>query len=107
SLYADAIAGKFDAPLGDHVKLELENSTDGMLLGLTGRMMVESRVPPAVELGKQLIARAEQNGFPAAPAPKVIPSSVGAPPSPPAPTLASAPALLEKVEPAYPALAKQ
>jgi TonB family protein len=107
NLYADAAAGKLDRAFADRVKLQLQTSTDGMLLGWTGRMMVESRVPAAVELGKELIARAEQNGFPPAPVAKLIPSAVGSSPAPPAPILASTPALIDKVEPAYPALARQ
>ncbi len=137
-LYKTAIAGsagdpKFpnlDPAFADHVKLQLESSTDGMLLGWTGRMLASTvqrpemnlndhpMLRPVVDMGNRLIARGEQYGFPAAPAAAAAPApatlgmrGAGATPAPQtataAPTLNSAPPLIDKVDPAYPPLARQ
>jgi TonB family protein len=121
----------------DHVKLQLENSTDGPLLQTTGRMLAAIAVrpqpgqklpdgvinldehpmlTPVVEMGNRLITRSEQF---LTNVPGVLGSvqsgqlfttarSENAPPPPPfAPLLATVPALITKVDPIYPALARQ
>ncbi len=166
-LYSVAIVGSAgdpaypntDAAFAERIKRELENSTDGEALVLTGKMLTAvaarpqpgERLPqgvlsldehpmltPVVEMGQRLIERARQFGVvegvigsvpssngitvlrsapgvigsvpsTAAPQtstqPQMVATNNRAPST--APPLASAPPLLSKVDPVYPALARQ
>jgi protein TonB len=150
-LYTTAIVGSAGDPqyksvnpaFADRVKLQLENSTDGWLLRLTGSMLAgiamrpqpgqklpdtvmnldeHPMLTPVVELGNRLIARSEQYltrtgvlGGAVISAGQPLPTgvvqsqfgAVTAPPPPLAPSLATVPPLNNKVDPLYPAMARQ
>lgn len=115
SLYVGAILrpGSFDPGVVEQFKTELEASTDGMLVVTTGRQLasIRSQPPelaaPAIEFGQRLLKRAQELGFNAAPLPPGPPSPppvAGVPGGPPS---AAYPAVLQRVEPVYPPLARQ
>jgi TonB family protein len=175
-LYTVAIVGSAGDPgyanlspsFADRVKLQLESSTDGTMLRLTGRMLTAvairpqpgQKLPdgvlnldehpmltPVVEMGNRLITRSEQflgsisgvmggvgggvpggviDGVPGGvqgvfisgiqsrtvggviqSGPVRVPESVQLVQAPLAPALATAPSLVTKVDPTYPALARQ
>jgi protein TonB len=124
-----------NSAFADRAKLQLENSNDGWLLQLTGGMLARIAVrpkpgqklpdtvmnldehpmlTPVVEMGNRLIARSEQfltsvpgivGGFPTSAGQGLLTATPAPPPM--AAALATAPSLLTKVDPVYPALARQ